>query len=408
MSENEIFGIESKDVFAIRTNKKDDTDDLENADYQYEIPYWETKFVKMIEQMRTIPYVSLGHFRFIGVNWIEENAEEDTSIVEKLVVEEEKQPNHWELVKKILFSQTAKGVKSNEKPVKAVKASSNEAANSKRSNSLASVGHPANPNQQTTADQSGGVFGYFRDFIQSRKQMKQTKPKKDDNEADDQLAKRSDRSSVPSLSFQRAKNLLRQKMNLKKILTREKEKKKTILSSEKSKKLTSRSPDKRRIAKRTTNRRTDFLFDLSEMSRRKRFQKLNLIMSKDDGPFLTDYRFLLGIEFWASYCGVERYQLISVCSSDFWSKELTSFASGKLTDPTTDKLKSQQTASSREFGILKELKQFLKGTNKPGKAPQRVISSEEKFRQLLFSFFSTQSDRCLIREKPFLLFKQFK
>lgn len=395
MTEREFFAVEPRDVFAIRTNKKDDTDDLENVDYQYEIPHWESKFVKMLEQMRTIPYVSLGHFRFIGVQWVDEDEEDDTSIVEPVVVEEEKQPNHWELVKKILFSQAARAVKNQEKSAKVVKEPGKEVATgSEGSSSLASVGRL--PSQQKSTLQSG-VFAYFRDFIQSRKQTT-----KADNEAVAEESKEPDDGSpVTSMSFQRAKNLLRQKMNLKKILSRER--RKSLIGVEKSKKLVGRSPDKKRTTKKAANRRKDFLFDLEEMSKKKRFQKLNQIMSKDDGPFRTDYRFLLGLEFWASYCGVEKYQLISVCAGDFWSKELASFASGKLADPTTaDKSKSQPTESAREFGILKELKQFLKGTNKPGKAPQRVISSEEKFRQLLFHssllilthsspFFSTQS-----------------
>lgn len=388
MSDNELFRIESKDT----ARKKDENEDFENADYQYETPHWETEFVKMIEQMRTIPYVSLGYFRFATVNWVDEKLQDDAPIVERTVVEKDKQPNHWELVKKILFSQGAKSVKSTEKLAKASR-KRRQKTSPERSSSLSSLaGRVASQSQAKRAEQSGGgVFGYFRYFMQNRKLSEAKESDKEDQSPGEEESDKL-RPAKRSLSFQRTKNLLRQKMNLRKILTREKGRKMGLLSGEKSKRLASKGSDKKRATKRVPDKRRDFLFDLNEMSKRKRFQKLNLLMSKDDGPFLTDYRFLLGIEFWANYCGVEKHQLISVCSNDFWSKEMTSFAPGKPTDATTAKLKGQQSESGKERNLLLELKQFIRGTDKPGKAPQRVISSEEKFRQpLFFSFFATQS-----------------
>ena len=375
MTENGIFGIESKDA----TRKKDENDDIEAADYPYETPHWETQFVKMIEQMRTIPYVVLGHLRFAAVNWIDESEPDDSSIVQKTVADQDKQANHWELVKKMLFAQAAKGIKSSEKSAKA-KSSRQKTSPERQTRPVSNSVVPSNNSQPKTANQSGGFLSYFRDL---KRERKQTKAKKGENQSSSEMA--TDKSSESSsLSSKRTKSLLRQKMNLKKILTREKGKRK-----ERSRRFTSKQLDKKIASRRASDRRKDFLFDLNEMSKRKRFQKLNLIMSKDDGPFLTDYRFLLGIEFWANYCAVEKYQLISVCSSDFWSKEMSSFASDKQAEPG----KLKPTESSEERGLLKELSQFIKGTNKPSKAPQRVISSEEKFRQPLFLFlFAVESD----------------
>ena len=84
-------------------------------------------------------------------------------------------------------------------------------------------------------------------------------------------------------------------------------------------------------------------------------------------------RFLLGIEFWANYCGVEKHQLISACSNNFWLKNMTALN-------TTNKIKNSRESKLKNSNLIKELKQFLKGTDRPANAPQRITSPEDKFR----------------------------
>lgn len=386
MTENELF-VESKDNF--RVDKKFESlklEDFENLDYQYETPYWEKKFVKMIERMRTVPYVSLGHFQFINVNWMDENLDENLPIVKKVVVEEDKTPiNHWELVKKLIFS--------NEKVIrgKSIKDKSNVGEYSLTSFNKDQTGQNSLKYSKPIIYQFNNVFNYFRDFVQNRKLNRK---KKDETIDDEQSIEESDKKIKKSKRsiYKRPKNLFKNKLKLNKLFNRrrlsesnkctENPKLRTLFDLSERNSSIKNSSDQKQTLRRTLGKRKDFLLDLTEMSKKKRFNNLNVMMSKDDGPFLTDYRFLLGIDFWTNYCGVEKYQLISVCSSNFWLKEMTSFTSGKLKVSKKGKLKKIEKSKLNQkiSSKLKEIKKFLEGTNKPAKAPQRVISSEEKFR----------------------------
>ena len=352
-------------------------DDVENLDLQGdEIPIWENKFVDMIEQMRTIPFVSLGHFEFITVNWIEDTVDESVPILDKAIVEEEeRQPtNHWEMVKRMIFSKTAKSMKSGDKPTKeqSIKEKSVSFRRSSKSNYSRQI-----------VDQFNHVYSYFKDFMSNRTNSKQANEKSDStNVRRERNHKRSRflrafKSTKQSIGGRLNRNKLKLKDNSESELDLKRTSKVESYELSKRNRILSRK-NLSKISKRLLGKKKEFLLDLSELAASKRFYKLNLIMSKDEGPFMTDYRFLLGIEFWSNYCGVEKNQfLISVCcSNNFWLKEMNLFQSGRTSKEI------QQSKSKKEHSKLSELKQFLKGTNTPARAPQRVISSEEKFRYL--------------------------
>lgn len=333
----------------------------------------------MIEQMRTIPYVSLGHFEFISVNWVEDNVEDNVEILNKVV--EDKQPTiNWGLVKRMIFSKMiTKNIKTSNRSDRNESISEDKTEIRNEKSKKASI-------KRGIVDQFN-VYDYLRVFKsksienddKSTSERSVSKFLKSTRKSNDKR-KKSILNKLKSKSNQDTTSELDlRKINKKEIDSQE------ISTSKKNKFLLKN--DLTKLSKRMLGKRKEILLNLTELASSKRFHRLNLIMSKDDGPFMTDYRFLLGIEFWSNYCGIEKHQLISVCSNDFWLNEINSFQSDKTLK------ENQQFKSKKEHNKLSELKQFLKGTDKPARAPQRVISSEEKFKLIPYpKLFNPNTD----------------
>lgn len=296
-----------------------------NLDYKYRIPDWEYEFINIIEQMRTIPYVLLGHFQFMNINWTEENVEEVDDELSRIDLKqiEEKPTSHWNLVRRMIFSKGS-----------VAKDSKKDLDRSKSEKTVDEIKISRNYSRKVVG-QLNDIYNQFVDFIRIKKKYRKSSKDKDD--------------------FNNSG---------------------TLSSSRKNKRRTKKGQI---LKKQLPNKSKENLFtDLDDLVKKKSHHKLLPIMSKDDGPFMTDYRLLLGIEFWASFCGIDKRELIAACTQNLGPKELDSLRLFNLID-SNKRLKKDDQQSSKPT-CLKELKQFFKGTDRPPKAPKRHISPEEKFK----------------------------